>query len=257
MARPNKAMADAIIADDFRFLESVKIHNVDGSLMLGDEELPYNVSKVMTEEEFVRDWLMGFALGNSLGINYFNSAAWLSFTNNGTRAVMIVDDKDKTKPLVVVRPLIAHNLTQNEIAVLRRLNERLHSLSGDTMNGANPHASLGLARGVGEMLEGVERLTLTAMIPAEFYEKHGINPEAEQKVYYTKDILNEGRRPIEDINKLRPIFYKLEKGESITKEEKAFVSDITLNNFVFNNQDDNVNTEQVKETAPNQDPFSC
>lgn len=256
MTTPNKLMTDAIIKEDFRFLDDVKVHKVDGTLMLGDQELPYNVSKVMTESEFVSDWIMGFALGNSLGINYFNSKDWLAFTNNGTRAVMIVENENQTKPIAIIRPLIAHNLTQNEVTILRRLNERLHSLSGDTMNGANPHASLGLAKGVGEMLEGVERLTLTNMIPKTLYEKHGINPEVEQRVYYTKDILNEGKRPIEDINKLRPIFYKIEKGEKITKEEKDFVTEVTLGTFVFNNPEANVTEEQVVETARN-DPFSC
>lgn len=256
MTTPNKLMADAIIKEDFRFLEDVKVHKVDGTLMLGDQELPYNVSKVMTEAEFVRDWIMGFALGNSLGINYFNSKDWLSFTNNGTRAVMIVENENQSKPIAIIRPLIAHNLTQNEVTILRRLNERLHSLSGDTMNGANPHASLGLAKGVGDMLEGVERLTLTNMIPMSLYAKHGIIPEVEQRIYYTKDILNEGNRPIEDINKLRPIFYKMEKGEKITNEEKAFVTEVTLGNYVFDNPEANVTEEQVVDSAP-KDPFSC
>ena len=120
MTTPNKLMADAIVKEDFRFLEDVKVHKVDGTLMLGDQELPYNVSKVMTEAEFVRDWIMGFALGNSLGINYFNSKDWLSFTNNGTRAVMIVENENQSKPIAVIRPLIAHNLTQNEVTIDRK-----------------------------------------------------------------------------------------------------------------------------------------
>lgn len=259
MSDKNESMRQAIINEDFKFLDDIKIHNLNGTLMLGDEELPYSVGHVIKESEFVSKWLMGFALGNSIGINYFDTNGWLALTNNGTRSLMVVDDNDPTQPLLVIKPLISHNLTQNEIYVLRRLNERLHSLSADTTHGSSPNASMGLSNGVVDMLDDVKATTLTDMIPESFYEKHGVNPAAEQKLYYTKDVINKGKRSLEDINKLRPIFYRLEEGKNLTKEEIAFVKEMTNNELVIENQPTNSKEESVEDklTQVNDDPFSC
>ncbi|MGB3945556.1 MAG: hypothetical protein WBK76_01835, partial [Candidatus Saccharimonadales bacterium] len=64
-----KEMRDNIIQEDFGFLNEIVVHNVDGKLLMGDSSIPYNVGYIFYEKDFIRDWLMSFALGNNYGKN--------------------------------------------------------------------------------------------------------------------------------------------------------------------------------------------
>jgi hypothetical protein len=224
-----------IIKEDFRFLDEVKVQNINGKLMMGDGQMPHNVSHILYEKEFVEKWLMQFALGNEHGINYFKADDWFVFSANGTRAVMVVDDNHE--PLLVIAPMIQHNLTAKEFELLKQASRFIHSNSVDTMKSKDPNANLGIARAVSETLKQRKRVTLTEMIIPEFYTKHGIIPEVEQQVYYIKDVLLRNAAPIDDINKLRYALYANYRKEPVTQEQFDLVERLTKTSpmaFTFN-----------------------
>jgi hypothetical protein len=250
-------MRKDVIMEDFRFLDDIKIHNQDGKLMLGDDKMPFNISQIFYEKEFVEKWLMGFALGNQYGINYFRADEWFAFSGNGTRAVMVVDDNHK--PLLVIAPMIQHKLSQREFKILRAASMYIQQSNADTMRANDPNANLGVAKKLAEVLKDTKRITLPDMITPEFYEKHGIIPEVEQQVYYIKDKINEGRAKIDDITKVRHMLYANHKGQALTKEEREFLDVLSKGMFVFNEKTaEAAKTEAVAEVREQpSNPMEC
>lgn len=245
----------ALIMEDFNWLDDIKVHKIDGKLLLGDADIPYNIGHIFYEKEFVQKWLMGFALGNYHGINYFPLEKWAAMTNNGTRAVMVVDDDHK--PVLLIPPLLAHKLSAQDFRVMRAVSWHMHHQSADTQFGKDPNLNLRLSKEITNRMDETKRITYTEMILPEFFAKYNIIPEVEQKVYYIKDVIRGKNDPIsnEDVNeKLRPIMYKLHKGETVTKEEKAFVVDAVRDRFVIAGVNDGEQAAAEKEQAEDQTP---
>lgn len=245
-----------VIMEDFRFLDDIKVHNQDGKLMLGDGKLPFNVSHIFYEKDFVEKWLMCFALGNYYGINYFRAEEWFSFSGNGTRAVMVVDAEHK--PVLIIAPMIQHKLSQKEFKILRAASMYIQQSNADTMRKNDPNANLGVARKLAEALKDTKRITLTDMVTPAFYEKHGIIPEVEQQVYYIKDKINEGRAKIDDINNARHMLYANHKGQALSKEETEFLTQLSKGTFTFNEKTaEAAQTEVAEERAQPSNPMEC
>lgn len=241
---------DLIINEDLGWLQQMKVHRVDGKLMLGEEDsdLPFNVSHIIEESEFVKKWLMPFALGNSLGVNYLPVKEWYEFTFNGTRAVLVVKQDEETGkmlPSLLVPPLISHSLTDDDRELLRKASAVIYVNSKDVMKANNMNANLEVAEILRNPEVGLKAkpLTMTELINPAFYEKYGIVPEVEQKVYYIRDIIRKGQETkLEDLTKARPILYRDHKGEPVTREEYRFLSELSLGEF---------NIEGKVENAPN------
>lgn len=221
----------ALIMEDFNWLDDIKVHNLNGKLLLGDAELPYNIGHIFYEKEFTEKYLMGFALGNAQGINYFPVETWCSFTNNGTRAVLVVDEEHT--PVLLIPPLLAHKLTARDFQIMRAVSWHMHHNSADTQFGKDPNLNLSLSKKISERLDETKRTTYPEMILPEFYEKKGIIPEVEQKIYFIKDQVRGKKDPVavDDLTKLRPIMYKHHRGEPVTKEERKFVTDMLRDKF--------------------------
>lgn len=236
MSKMTRQDREDILKEDFAFLENVKVQDINGKLMMSDGELPFSVSTVLYEKDFVRDWLMPFAIGNDLGKNYFKVNEWFAISANGTRAVMIVDDDHK--PVLIIAPMINHNLTQKEYQMMEQASRMIHSHSADTMKKNDPNANLGLARALTKALDGKKRVTLTEMVAPEFYLKHGVIPEVEKQVYYIKDNLNNNQRDIAEINAIRPILYANHRKEPVTKQQVGEVNRLMTGNteFSFNEE---------------------
>lgn len=241
-----------MIMEDFRFLEEIKVHEINGKLMMGDGEIPYNIGHVFYEKEFVTKWLMQFALGNYFGVNYFNVEQWCALTNNGTRAVLVCNDDHE--PVLLIQPLIAHNLTPEDFRLLRAASWHMHHKSADTQFGNDPNLNMKIATQINERLSATKRTTYTDMILPEYFEKHGVIPEVEQKIYYIKDVVRGPKDPVkmDDVNeKLRPIMYKHHKGEKVTKEERAFVTEMVKGKISIDGlTDDAPAAADVKEGEP-------
>lgn len=259
----NKEERQAILREDFRFLDEITVHEIDGKLMLGGENLPFNVAAVLREKEFVSQWMMPFALGNDFGINYFDMRTWHTMTNRGTQSVMVVDDDDK--PVLLVRPLIAHNLTGRDFDLLRNVSRHIQQIQADTYRSNDPNASMAAAGAVKEHLEA-KRLTITDLVSPEFYERHGVIPAVEKKVYYIKDMINpkkpgvyngESSAKIEDINRTRDILYRDHKGEKVTPEEYRFIADLSKGQFIIEEKLSKQALEQTQAAEPPSNPLEC
>lgn len=236
MSQMSKQDREDILKEDFAFLDNVKVQNINGKMMMSDGDLPFSVSTVLFEKDFVRDWLMPFAIGNDLGKNYFKVNEWFAISANGTRAVMVVDDD--YKPVLIVAPMINHNLTQKEYQMMEQASRMIHSHSADTMKKNDPNANLGLAKALTKALDGKKRVTLTEMIAPEFYVKHGVIPEVEKQIYYIKDNLNNNQREIAEINAIRPTLYANHRKEPVTQEQVSAVNRLMTGNteFTFNEE---------------------
>lgn len=245
---------NALLDSDLGFLNDITVHEIDGKLMMGDADLPFNVAVIFKEEDFVKKWIMSFALGNDHGINYFDGIAWHKLTNKGTQSAMVVD-KDN-KPVLLVRPLISHNLTPRDFELLRITSQHIQQIQADTLRSNDPNASMPAARMLKEQISA-KRLTITELVSSEFYKKWGINPAAEQKVYYIKDQILRGEGKIEDTNRSREILYRLEEKKPVTKEEIKFIYDLSKGQYVV---DGLISPNEISASADREnpaDPMEC
>lgn len=237
----NLTVREMMIEHDLGWLQHLAVHEVDGKLMLGEEdsELPFNVSHVMHEQEFVSKWLMGFALGNSFGVPYFPMQKWFDFTFNGTRSVMVVrrdEETGKLSPSLLVPPLITTSLTEEDRELLRKAALIINVNAKDAMKAKDLSANMEVALALANEKHGLKAkpLTLTDLINPAFYERFGIIPEVEQKVYYIRDVIRKGQKTeVEDLNKARVILYRDHKKEPVSRSDYQFLFDLSMGEFII------------------------
>lgn len=224
------SFAQDMLKEDLGFLEDIVVHEIDGKKMMGTADLPFNVAVILDEKEFVKKWLMPFALGNDNGINYFPGIEWSKMTNRGMQSAMVVDENNK--PVCLIGPLTSHNLTDRDFALLRMASLQIQQNQANEQTKMNLAASMPTARMLERELSKA-RVSITDLVAPEFYAKHGINPKAEKKIYYIKDVINKVKDPvtneivstitIEEVNRSRPLLYKLEAGETLSQEDYRFL----------------------------------
>ena len=221
------SMKERIIQSEFGWLKDFDVTEVDGKRMmtLKGDNLPFNVSHILTEDEFIRDWLMPFALGNDLGINYFPAADWLKISADGTQSVMVVDATNE--PMLIIPPLASHNFGPEQYKVFRKIELALKQIAEDTMAKGNPQASAFLTDASAHTLKDVKRRSITDLVSPWYYAKHKIIPDVERQVYFIRDSIHKGNIDPEHLTKARPILYKAWRNEPVTEEEKKFIESIT------------------------------
>jgi len=279
----NKRERDQIIENDLGWARDITVTDYDGRLMMGnkgDENLPYNIAHVMKEEEFVRKWMLAFAVGNGLGVNYFNQGEWFSFSYGGTRAVLIVAKNEETgayDPVMVIPPLTTVNLTKEDREKLRLVAGMMHANSEDASKKNDINANLSIANTLMDERIGLEAkpMSMSDLVKPEFFAKYDIEPEVERGVYYIRDVLRRGQKTeIEDLNRARMILSRDHKGRQVTKDEYKFLSELSLGNFNMEGKEGvdvitdggetsataiNKETQQVQSKAPTapDSPFEC
>lgn len=268
MSHMTAEVRDMMIAEDLGWLDQLKVHEVDGKLMLGEEsaDLPINVSHIIEEPAFVKKWLLPFALGNSLGKNYFPMKEWFEFTFNGTRAVLVVkrnEETGKVEPSLLVPPLITHSLTDEDRELLRKAAVVIYVNSKDSMKANNLNANMEVAQVLSNPEIGLKAkpLTMTDLINPAFFAKYGIIPEVEQKVYYIRDIIRKGKETsVEELTKARPILYRDHKGEPVTQDEYRFLNHLSLGEFLIEGKVDKAPTSTdggSEKPTVSDDPLEC
>ena len=250
----NKDTRAAIIDADLGFLNDITVHEIDGKMMMGNADMPFNVAVIFKEAEFVEKWLMGFALGNDLGINYFNSIAWHALTNKGTQAALVVD-KDN-KPSLLVQPMISHSLTPHDFELLRLTSQHIQQVQSDVQRANDPNATMGAAQMLKERIQA-KRTSITDLVNPEFYAKYGIIPAVEQKIYYIKDIIRKGEAPIEDITKSRDMLYRDHRGEHVTDEEYQFLYTLSKGNFIIEGKVGKTAIAAAADKEEPENPLEC
>lgn len=237
----NELMRDQIIENDLGWAKKIKVTEVDGKLMMGnpDEALPFNISHVMKEEEFVKKWMLAFAVGNRLGVNYFNQGEWFSFSYGGTRAVLIVGLNPTTgvyEPIFAVSPLTTINLTKEDRQKLRLAAGVMHANSEDASKKNDINANLSVANTLADERIGLEAeaMEMSDLVPAEFFAKYKIIPEVERGVYYIRDVVREGQKTDpDDLHKAHKILRRDLLGKQVTHEEYKFLHELSLGTFII------------------------
>lgn len=270
----DKNTRDLIIDNDLGWLKDLTVHEVDGKILLGEggenDELPMNVSHVMLEDEFIRNWMIPFALGNRLGAGYFRLNEWYKFSFNGTRAVMVVNRNPETqllRPVLLIPPLITHNLTDEDYAKLRGAALVIHANSEDTMRKNDMNASLKVAQVLSDDAIGLKArpMSLTDLVNPAYFARHKIVPEVETNVYWIRDFIRKGQETkIEDLNKAREIFFRDHIGEPVSKDEWKFIHELSLGEFKLDEKLENAPESVAKNEAghtqahtPPNDPLEC
>lgn len=259
------SVRDMMIEEDLGWLAKLEVHNVDGKLMLGEEssELPFNVSHIMQEDEFVRKYLLAFALGNSLGINYFPLQQWFEFTFNGTRAVLVVkkvEETGKFQPVLLVPPLITHSLTDEDRILLRRAAEVIYVNYNDSTKKNNLSANLEVSQVLADPEVGLKAkpMTYADLINPEYFAEKKVIPEVEQKVYYIRDIICKGEKvSLEDLDKARDIFFRDHNNDKVTPAEWQFISKLTKGEFIVEGKEVADTTSSSAEPKQSDDPLEC
>lgn len=295
----NELMRDQIIENDLGWAKSIKITEVDGKLMMGNQgdALPFNISHVMKEEEFVKKWMLAFAVGNRLGVNYFNQGEWFSFSYGGTRAVLIVGLNPVTggyDPIFAVPPLTTINLTKEDREKLRLAAGVMHANSEDAAKKNDINANLSVANTLADERIGLEAeaMEMSDLVRPEFFAKYKIIPEVERGVYFIRDVVRgkeerdaNGRvtRPgletkIEDLDRAHKILRRDYLGRQVIKDEYKFINELSLGWFNIDNKEgvdyltdggdadiemgtvqDNKETQQVQSKVQEipDSPFEC
>lgn len=211
---------------------------------------------LMEEEFFVDNWLMQFAIGNVADKNYFNHEAWSKLSDGFTKGVIVINSEQQ--PVCLIRKFIDMDLNETQEQYMS-LESRKASVAKYVPNEMEADQIVQSYADAVELITGQnpDYDTLTAMIPWSYYLSHGINPTAAKNVMYIKDVFN---CPEEDIDEVQRLMYKNESAEVLTAKEKAFISKLTQDTFIFNDGsnkvEDNNSANQVVAEPEEFDPFA-
>jgi hypothetical protein len=258
---PPTTTRERMIESAFGWLRDVDTIEVDGKRMMvnkGDNK-PYNVADIIKESDFIRDWLMLFALGREHGLNYFPTQEWIDLSGDGLQSVMVVDDNNR--PLFLIPPLVTTNMGPEHQKMLRDLEQAIKQIAADEQLKHLPDASAHLAHHVENGLASVKPKLITDMVPQWYYAKHQIIPEVEKQVNYIRQVVNP-RATVDDLNKARPILYRAFKKEPVTADEKKFITELTDGLFKFEESTSETAVKQNEakdQDEPDQefDPLEC
>lgn len=253
--------AQSILNEDLSFLKEMSIHESGGKRYLGTATKAFNIEWRLTESEFVKNWLIQFALGNDMGVNYFNIAKWMEKTNKGQGLVEIFSDATETEAsvsLFIIPPLMAVNMSNSDYQLIRHAIQCINSNMVDEQATRLRDSNKPIADELGQMLSG-KRIPIPNHVPDWFYERHNVVPLVEQQCFFIRDIVNADKKsPHEDYYKLRDILYKRHKGEKLSAEEKAFAVALSRDTIEWGDVKENKtsNTTNVEEDD-GFDPLSC
>lgn len=250
-----------IMDEDLSYLKEMYIHESEGKRFLGTKEKAFNIEWRLTESEFVKKWLIQFALGNDTGINYFNISEWLKNTNKGQGLVEVISDNEEAgKPvcLFIIAPLMAANMNNQDYQIIRQAIHAINNNIADQQGTRIRDSNKPIAEELAKLLEN-NRIPIPNHIPMWFYEKHGLTPLVEQQCFFVRDIINADKvYPHEDYYRLRDILYKKHRGEPIPLDDKKFVDLISRDMIDWGEVKENQlsNTTNV-EQDDGYDPLSC
>lgn len=209
---------------------------------------------LMEEQYFVENWLSQFAIGHAGNKNYFDMETWNQLTDNFTKGVIVINS-DKI-PVLIIRKF-------TELVLPEDLMEKLAFCSNFASKAKFVTDEAEKTRLIKQFTEQVQWITnqvddeedtLTAMIPAGFYAKHGVHPLTMKQLIYIRDtykVAGQSIDPDGDIFKrLETVITAFNKGEKVTEADKKFVLEITQNEFLFDYEDHSIEEPISIETVP-------
>lgn len=216
---------------------------------------------LMEESFFVENWLVQFAIGHVGTKNYFNHAEWSRLTDGFTKGAIILNE-DK-QPVCLIRKFIDMDLSTAGQTYLDHFAREASKAKFVPKDEAD-ELIRGFADVVGKIAEqNPDYDTLTAMIPYEYYIRHGVDPTVVKQCIWIRDnykFAGEAIDPESDIMKaVEIVLYKHARGEATTEKERALVFNITNGDFNFDGTINTVDTaisEEKEQPKPAFDPLA-
>lgn len=229
------------------FLNSTfRSHEVGGRNIIQTNEGEFLEYVLMEERYFLDNWLVQFAIGQPGETNYFNHQAWSDMTQGFTKGVIILNEDQQ--PTLIIRKFIDMDLGINAQAYLDHY-ARQASFAQYIPEKAEADDIINKFAEVTVAVTGQnpDYDTLTAMIPYEYYLRHGVDPTVVKQVIHIRDNFRYKGEPIteesEVLPKIEEILYKNARNEKLTKAEKDLIIEITNDGFIFNDDTNNVDTK--------------
>lgn len=223
------------LEESFGFLRDIKVDNIGGQDFMTKDGVPLNAVSKMTEAEFVKDWIIQFALNNSTSENnYFNFIEWGKRSNQHTMAVLIVKDDNPSETIFVVKPLSSYEMSPMERDIMRQASSALQSSLQAKHEGQVPELDPNkIVEKTKEYFADVGNTQIHELVPIEFYHKHKVYPQALRQVIYIRDELFKGQISQEVLFKLKEIFEKEEIEGCATREEYEYVKSVCGEQYII------------------------
>jgi len=218
----------AKIRSSFDFLDKLDVTNIGGTDFLTKDGIPLNALRQVKESDFVREWLVPFALNNTASNNnYFNFPKWGELSNQHTMCVMIVDDNDPNEHLFVVKPLASYEMSPQEREVMRQTTAALQTSIQTTLDGQTPELSSDrIVDTAKQYITQDYNTPIHELVPEAFYHKHGLYLKAMRESVWVRDIFLKGNMTREDFSRFLEVRTKEERDGCATREDYEFVKSI-------------------------------
>jgi|AGFT01.1.fsa_nt_gi hypothetical protein len=215
----------AKIRSSFDFLNQLDVQNIGGTDFLTKDGVPLNALRMVKESDFVKEWLVPFALNNTATRNnYFNFPKWGELSNQHTMCVLVVDDNDSSKRLFVVKPLASYEMSPQEREIMRQATAALQTSIQTTLDGQEPELSSDrIVETAKQYITNDVNTPIHELIPTEFYHKHGLYVTALREAVWVRDEFLEGNMSREDFSRFLEIRTKEERDGVATREEYEFI----------------------------------
>lgn len=236
---------------------SFRSHEVGGKNIIQTQDGEFLEYVLMDEQYFVDNWLSQFALGHVGDRNYFNHQGWSDMTLGFTKGVIVLNSDQQ--PTLIIRKFIDMDLSINAQHIVddlaRKYSFMQYNHNKEEVDAAISHfADVTVA--VAE--QNPEYDTLTAMIPYEYYLRHNVDPTVMKQVVHIRDNFQYKGEPIDEgseiLEQVEAILYKNARGDKITETEKKLIVEITEDQFIFNQDTNNVDKKSsTTQAEPEQD----
>lgn len=234
-------------------------HEVGGRNIIQTQDGEFLEYVLMEEQYFLDNWLAQFAIGTPGTKNYFNHEAWSAMTDGFTKGVIVLNEEQQ--PTLIIRKFIDMDLGINAQAYLDHY-ARQAAFAQYVPDKAEADEIVNKFAEVTVAITGQnpDYDTLTAMIPYEYYLRHGVDPTVVKQVIHIRDNFTYKGQSIGEESEVLPqveaILYKNARNEKLTQAEKNLIIEITNDGFIFNDDTNSVDTkvqEHKQEEIPDDD----
>lgn len=239
-----------LIDNDLRF------DAIDGRIIIQGKEGEIIGYEAMYESIFVNSWLAQFAIDEVNGKRYFDMPGWSLITDKLVKGVIIVEDG--TNNVLFIIPSFSRPMLSPDGA------HELKDISAKANFAKNIQDPMEQKRFIEAYARRVEKIVsaegedygLTRLVPAEFYAKHNVVPQALKAMIYIRDEF--GVQPdTDEFRKTEAILAKHYKGLQTSPSEREYVTQVTHGRYHFEYIEGDVEQEKpvLPKTTATASPF--
>lgn len=218
--------------------EAYKSATIEGQEIIQTPDGDLLEHVLMDEDYFVNNWLGQFALANVAGHCYFDHASWGAMTQQFTKGVIVVS---AAREYLFAIPKFSQAILPDEAKhVMDELARRagVAQLVPDENEKTKIINNFAVqAKYVGDVAQSQGHVTITDMIPAEFYATHDVSPLAMKQTIFIRDKYNPSEA---DLERVDVILKKWNMEKVVSPADRKFIQTVTQDNFIFDEGDDMV-----------------